>query len=303
MTARDATSFDKLLERVPAAFFLQNAAGAFREIRGGFELLTGLPASAVLGDPSVLWRIIHEQDLEVFKERAALDQPADGAWRVRFWHAQTGELRTIQEFRQVVPDADGEAREMTVLWVDRTDWAHLEKRVELGAWKQVLSDITLGIAHDFNNALTGLNGMSDLLLAQTDAKHPLREPLQVMQQSVKKANELVRRLNELHQSGPGKPDYCDVSRIVVEVLDSMHKVTPSHLKVKRCLDSKSLPIFADSWRLRLVILELLKNAIEASSEAGTLEIETRQEMAAPRNLPAFGALAAGPWVRVRINGV
>jgi signal transduction histidine kinase len=297
MTPNEQSLIAELLQCIPAAFFRQKAGGEFEEISGGFELLTGLAANAVLAEPSLLLRRIHERDVEAFQKRASRGEASESTSIFRLWHGQIGELKTIQEFRRPSPGGQGTHG----LWVDKTDWAKLGRRLEVGAWKQVLSTISLGIAHDFNNALTGLNGMSDLLLAQTDAKHPFREPLQVIQQSVKKANDLVRRLNHLHQSGPGKPDYCDLGQITLEALDSLYKVTPSHVKVNRLIDPKPLPVFADSWRVRLVIIELFLNATEAMKEAGTLEVQTSREQEGPNGPAAFGVLSAGPWVRLRIQ--
>src|ERR1044071_1784407 len=100
MTANDQSSIIELLQRVPAAFFRQKSGGAFAEIGGGFELLTGLPASAVVADPSLLLLVLHEGDMESFRERTAHFAEAEGGCMFRLWHAKSGELKTIREFRR-----------------------------------------------------------------------------------------------------------------------------------------------------------------------------------------------------------
>ncbi|HUR45755.1 MAG TPA: hypothetical protein VMZ27_07780 [Candidatus Saccharimonadales bacterium] len=282
-----------LLKYLPAAFFRQSSNGAFQEISPGIEQLTGLLDSDVVKDASPLLAAVHEEDREAFRHNSAKGESAD--WCFRIWHARTGELRTIRELR--IPSEQGS----TGLWVDNTDLSRLQNRLEIGAWKQALSTITLGIAHDFNNALTGLNGMTDLLRAQANESHPFYEPLLLIQQSVRKANDLVRRLNQLHESVPGKTDYCDLRQVVTEVLDGFHKATPSHVRVKRSLNSEPLPVYADSWRLRLAITELFLNGMEAMTNEGILEVQTTREQEAPKESAAFGALPRGPWVRLRIQ--
>src|SRR6266481_940072 len=83
----------------------------------------------------------------------------------------------------------------------------LESRLLSSAWKTTLADLTPGLAHDFNNVLTGILAVSEVCLAQVDARHPFHEILSLIKQQVQEASQLVHRIARLHQEAPGCYDY------------------------------------------------------------------------------------------------
>lgn len=187
------------------------------------------------------------------------------------------------------------------VWTERTPWELIEHRLELASWKEILCRLAQGFTHDLNNALTGLTAMSDLLVSQADEQHPFHDAVHVVRQSTLKATELVRRLNLLLQSGPGKGEFADAGITLTESLELLQKAIPRRVRVKQEIASEPLPVRADMWHLRLLLLHLLLNALEAMPEGGNLFLQAERSQSAPTGSPAVGQLPLGPWIRLSIS--
>ena len=70
----------------------------------------------------------------------------------------------------------------------------LESQLQRAQKMEVLGTMAGGVAHDLNNILSGIVGYPDLLLMQIPGDSTLRKPIQVMQESGKKAAAIVQDL-------------------------------------------------------------------------------------------------------------
>ncbi len=292
------SSLEDLLEGLPAVYFRQDRQGKVESVAGGTSRLLGLEEKDLLTEPSKLLSAIHPDDRERYEAVQGAGEPR--TVRFRLWHARTGELKTIQEVRKVVLDKHHTALGFEGLWMDKTAEALIERRLEAGAWKEILCRLTQGFAHDFNNALTAIISMGDLLLAQADEKHAFHQPLVVLKQGSQRASDLVRRLSQLLSSGPEQPGFCDVGKMVSEVLGLLEKAVPRRVTVKSQVDAGCLAVFADAWKLRLVLFQLVTNGLEAMPDGGTLTVEVKRVVEGPDRAAAAGKLGIGPWVRVGV---
>ncbi len=298
MDSGHPTLSEELLRILPGVYFRQNAQDGFEHVSGAVAELFGLNPNDFSQGKSPLLAVLHEGDREAYQAGSA--ECSEQSRRFRIWHAQTGELRTIEERRKPIAASKGSPSGCEGFWINKTDHALLERRLEHAAWKELLSQITRGFAHDFNNALTGIISMGELLGAQASQGHPFREAVALLNQSSARASSLVRRLTQLLHEAPAEAGYVDARILAAEVLDLLQKTAQRHLQVKGQTPGGPLPIHTHAWALRMVLMHLLLNGIEAGANPGTLSFETTREITPPRLAPHAGKLPPPPWICFRI---
>jgi PAS domain S-box-containing protein len=198
----------------------------------------------------------------------------------------------------------GAREHVLLLMQDVTEQRQLERRMAEAQKLESLGALAGGVAHDFNNLLTGIIGGAEVALLDLEQGHPAREALCVIQESALRAAELSRQM--LAYSGKG--------RFVVERVDlsamvrSMSPLFDVSAK-KRCefvldLDPNVPLIEADAGQLRHAVMNLVTNAVEASTRSpNSVRIVTRCERFCKdelERLPLAHRLTPGRYVVLRV---
>lgn len=214
-----------LTDNLPAGMVYQIATGAdgldrrFLYVSQSHEKLTGVPADAVLADPTIPYHLIVPEDRHRLAEAEAAaiagKTPFDVEVRLR---RTDGEVRWCRIISAPREQADG-----SLIWdgiqVDTTDQklteaalrelndtleqrvaertAELEQAHEQLRQSQKLEamgNLTGGVAHDFNNLLSPIIGSLDLLLKKGFGNERERRLMDGALQSAERARVLVQRL-------------------------------------------------------------------------------------------------------------
>ena len=138
-----------------------------------------------------------------------------------------------------------------------------------------LGVLSSGIAHGFNNLLTGILGHASLAIEAVPAGAPLREIVESIQESARKAAELTRQL--LAYSGKGRflVEPFELSTLVRN-MTSLLEVSASRNCVLQFELAKLLPrVRGDVSQFRQVLMNLVTNASEAiTGHSGTIVVRT-----------------------------
>ena len=143
-----------------------------------------------------------------------------------------------------------------------------------------VGQLAAGVAHEINNPLTGVIGLSELLLR--DNKKDFDEETKKSLQSIYQSSERIRKIvaNLLRFARWEAPAKKNVS--VNEIIDTVLNIRSYEMKVRNIEVKKhyqsDLPlIMADPSQLEQVFLNLITNAeyaIHETGKAGTLTIVT-----------------------------
>ena len=154
----------------------------------------------------------------------------------------------------------------------------LESQLQRAQKMEVLGTMAGGVAHDLNNILSGIVGYPDLLLMQIPTDSALRKPIQVMQESGKKAAAIVQDLLTLTRRGVLVEEVLDLNQCIREYLDSPEheKLMSFHpaVEVASSLDANLLNIAGSRVHLVKAVMNLVSNAAEAMPKGGTIRIAT-----------------------------
>ncbi len=161
---------------------------------------------------------------------------------------------------------------------DITDHRRLERQLAQAQKMKAVGTLAGGVAHDLNNILSGIVSYPDLLLMDLPEDSPLREPIETMQASGKKAAAVVQDLLTLARRGVSVSEVVNLNEIIDDYLDSpqMEKLLSFHpgVEFQTDLDSKALNIMGSSVHLSKTVMNLVSNAAEAMPDGGKISIST-----------------------------
>ncbi len=153
-----------------------------------------------------------------------------------------------------------------------------------------------GLAHRMNNILTLFHGYLGLLLDNTKLDEREREGLLRITGGARAATELIDRTHALVRASDGMEREVDLT-VLIRLLEPSF-VARLGPKTEFVLDvPEHLPIVcADASRLRTAIVELVRNATEATLAGGKVSVSCRR---IPDPYGRKGS-ASLPWVAVRV---
>ncbi len=154
-------------------------------------------------------------------------------------------------------------RDMTELLRERERLIRSEKL-------SVIGQLAAGVAHEIRNPLTSLKGFTQLIHKQLQDKHIYTE---IMLQELDRINQIVNEFMALakpKETCLEQHDMREIVSAVVAILDTQAILKNIQI-MTTCSDS--LPnLDCDSNQLKQVLINLVKNAIEAMTEQGMIEI-------------------------------
>lgn len=154
----------------------------------------------------------------------------------------------------------------------------LEVRLQRAQKMEAIGTLAGGVAHDLNNVLSAIVSYPELLLMKVPEDSPLRKPLLTIQESGKKAADIVNDLLTLARRGSAIMEVINLNTIVSDYLK-----TPEHeklisyypnIEVELDLESDLLNMMGSAVHISKTIMNLLSNAAEAIQCNGKIIIST-----------------------------
>jgi two-component system nitrogen regulation sensor histidine kinase GlnL len=162
---------------------------------------------------------------------------------------------------------------------DRTIGVELEDLLGQRARSELFAQLAAGIAHELRNPLSGIRGAADLLLGKLSDPSLARYP-ELIRAEADRMRRLLDDLAELTRGGDLRPRRANLHRVIDDVIElHSHSESWKGIKIERSYDA-SIPEFEfDPDRTTQVLLNLMRNAVQAMAGSGTLTLRTRIESA------------------------
>ena len=132
-----------------------------------------------------------------------------------------------------------------------------------------------GIAHDFNNILMGILGYADLALSELDTFNPAREYVQGINDSSRKAADLVKQM--LAYSGKGKfsLEPIDLNHLIQDTVQMLTISISKNVVLKFNYSDEPGYLEGDPSQIRQIIMNMVINASEAiGKKSGVIALTT-----------------------------
>lgn len=124
-----------------------------------------------------------------------------------------------------------------------------------------------GIAHEFNNLLTGILGGTELALESVAAVEPVREDLEAVRVAAIRAADLTAQMLSYTGYKPFKPEALDLAREIVRMKLEVELAVPAHVDLRYDLSPDAMRIEGDPVQIRQLVINVVTNALEASTAA------------------------------------
>jgi two-component system, LuxR family, sensor kinase FixL len=250
----------------------------------GAEALTGY-AAAELSDGRIAWAdVIHPDDLVTVQQTIDRTVAAGRSFSVTYRIVnRSGDLRWVLERGQAVRDADGAVMALEGFIGDMTDRVAAESKLQTMQAEliQVSRASAMGamgtaIAHELNQPLAAASNYAAaarMLLARDDA--PIDTALDLLARlsaEVLRAGEIIRKLRSLARGAAAEVADEDLAELI-EAANVIALLGAGGLGVTCRFDlTPGLVVAADRVQIQQVLLNLVRNAVEAVQGAGRREI-------------------------------
>jgi len=167
---------------------------------------------------------------------------------------------------------------------DVTEQRELERVARRSERLAATGALAAGLAHEIRNPLNGatlhLEGLDRALSRARNVPEDAREAVAVLRSEMRRLSALVTDFLEVARpKAPVRAD-CDLNQLVIEVASFLRPEAESHaIRLTVELSSEGMGAQLDAERLRQVLVNLVRNAIEADSQAGVgnrIVIRTRR---------------------------
>ena len=142
-----------------------------------------------------------------------------------------------------------------------------------------IGEMAAGVAHELNQPLTAIANYAqacDRLLARPAANlEDIHLALREIAAQAVRAGDILRRLRSLARSQPMRREHADINAVIEEIGDLLTADARAHRGVLTFDLAPALPpVFIDTVQLQHVIVNLVRNGLEAQSDAvpGTREL-------------------------------
>jgi signal transduction histidine kinase len=139
-----------------------------------------------------------------------------------------------------------------------------------------LGTLTAGLAHEIRNPLVAIKTFTQLLPERLEDEEFRNHFLNIASGEVDRISALVTELLEFARPSEPKFELEDVNSILDGMILLVSTETKSkHISIIKEFASDLLPIIIDREQMKQVFLNILLNAIEATSENGKIYVRTR----------------------------
>jgi len=170
----------------------------------------------------------------------------------------------------------GERTGVVLILHDLSRVKELEKALRRRDRLSMLGVLATGLAHEIKNPLGGIRGAAQLLDRELNEDSPLKDFTRLMIREVERVNGIIEELMDLARSRPPRIEKVQVPRILndtVSLQREAYRDKGVHFLLD--LDPSIPPLQGDADRLTQLFVNLLKNAAEAVSDNGRVEIICR----------------------------
>jgi two-component system sensor kinase FixL len=242
-----------------------------------------------------LW--VHPGDREKLDEAIAELQHAPGACDVEYRIVRSdGSTCYLHHIAQVTRDAQGAPLKQVGTIHDVTDRRQtedearqLQERLTHFSRLSTMGEMAAGLAHEINQPLTAITNYSQACQRFIRSPHrndaDVLEALEQISAQALRAGEVIRRLRQFVKNREVKREPVDCARLLDDLRTLAETDARLHNVRLRIEAEDALPtVYADPIQLQQVVLNLVRNAIDAMADTP----ETRREVVLETRLRSEG---------------
>ncbi len=167
-------------------------------------------------------------------------------------------------------------RYFTGILRDLTSERTMEERLANAERLALLGRMLAEISHEIKNPLVTIGGFARQVESQVEDEG-LRRKLGLIVAETSRLEHLLAELRDIYSPPRLEVQPTDFAGLIDEVCEQLaEELAAHHITLRLTLDRRPLPVMADRRRLKQVVLNIMKNAMEAMPDGGTITVSARQ---------------------------
>jgi len=278
-----------LVEQLPVITYrveVREGKGLTTYISPQIEAILGFTSGEWIERPDLWIQQLHEEDRERVSQAVAEADRTGRSFELEYRvRTRGGMVRWFRNHGVYVLDEEGRPRWLHGVMLDITRQKEAEERegkllarLSQAQRMESLGLLAGGVAHDLNNILGPVVGYPDLILAELPEESPLRQDIQEIKNSARRAAEVIQDLLALARRGNYHIEPIDLNHLVSQHMQGAEcaglKRENPDVRVGLHLDERTPWLKGSPPHLQRVLTNLITNAYEAMPNGGTLSLQT-----------------------------
>jgi PAS domain S-box-containing protein len=266
--------YRSLVENTPYGLLLAEMASG-RILYANSQLAKIFGYDDLVGDCISMWDVIDPEEHESAQKRLMQhlegNVPAQG-------HVYTGFRKDGARIRFKITAALVQSmgkQVMQAIISDVTNEEMMERQLHQAQKMEAVGTLAGGVAHEFNNLLMAIRGYSQLLIARGNLEPLVREPLEKISQTTRRAADLANTMLSFSRPETGHKEPVDLNQALLNLQGLLQGTLPPNIEQKMELASDLPLLMANPNQLEQVFLNLAVNARDAMPDGGKLTFSTK----------------------------
>jgi len=290
---------DHVLDSMASSLVAVSMRGEVLTLNGAAEQLLGFRESEALGQPfGMLFGHDGEAVLNATLEHGREARREETILRARDGAPVPVSLTTslLRNERRGVYGAIATFMDLTPLKRAEEHARRLDRLAALGRF-------TSSVAHEIRNPLTGIAAGVQYLARTLATDQPQRENIDFILSEIRRLDRIVQDLFDITHPRALRFESAPLDEAVRRAAQSLQAhADDRRVRIALTIEPRTPAVPHDPDQLQQVLINLIKNGIEASPPDSILEVTVKPAPPAPRGRRAPGAAAPGAQIRVRDQG-
>lgn len=266
-----------ILESMTGGVMTVDERGTVTSFNSSAEVILGRPARDVVGRPlaEVFGNDRSNREFLQAVSDAVQDRHTRQSSEVRIQRG--GSVLTIGLSTSLLRNEQGTVVGVVATFKDVTEIQRIRDQMRRAERLGALGTLAAGIAHEIRNPLGALQGLAQLLDESLEAEHPRKKYTQTMLKETRRLNRIIEDLLDFAHPCAGEFEPTDLNAVVQGAARlACQELAPGDRMIIESYGEGLPPLPSEEDRLVQVFLNLIRNAIEATADGGTIEIQTRR---------------------------